>query len=135
MPFAEAVRYLHGLGQEVLAMKLGLRNTELLLESLRHPERSAPVVQIAGTNGKGSVTAILDSICRHAGIKTGRYTSPNISSITERITIDGNDISPASFAAHATTVREAGEQLISTSVIETTPTFFEQLTAIALSAF
>src|SRR5688572_14942375 len=78
MRFAESVQYLLSLGHETLTIKLGLRNTELLLESLANPERSFPAVQIAGTNGKGSTAVMLDSICRAAGMKTGLYTSPHL---------------------------------------------------------
>ena len=129
MLFAEAVQYLLSLGHETLTIKLGLRNTELLLESLDNPERTFPSVQIAGTNGKGSTAVMLDSICRAAGIKTGLYTSPHLISITERIRIAGNQISETDFARHATTVRAASERL------SALPTFFEQVTAIALIAF
>jgi len=129
MHFEGAVRYLLSLGHETLAIKLGLRNTELLLNTLDNPERAFPSVQIAGTNGKGSTAAMLDSICRAAGIKCGLYTSPHLVSITERIRISGVEITREDFAACATTVREVSEQL------EALPTFFEQLTAIALLAF
>ena len=135
MQFDEAVQYLLGLGHETLAIKLGLRNTELLLEALDHPERAFTVVQIAGTNGKGSTAAMLDSICRAAGIKTGLYTSPHLVSITERIRIDGSDITPDEFARYATTVRTVSEDLVARKEIEALPTFFEQVTAIALLAF
>ena len=135
MDFEAAVRYLLSLGHETLTMKLGLRNTELLLAALDNPERSFPSVQIAGTNGKGSTAAMLDSICRTAGIKTGLYTSPHLVSITERIKVSGLEITPEDFAACATTVRDASEQLLRDKQIETLPTFFEQITAIALLAF
>jgi len=135
MQFDEAVQYLLGLGHETLAIKLGLRNTELLLQALDHPERAFTVVQIAGTNGKGSTAAMLDSICRAAGIKTGLYTSPHLVSITERIRIDGSDITPADFARHATTVRAVAEGLVARKDVEALPTFFEHVTAIALLAF
>ena len=129
MQFEEAVNYLLSLGHETLAIKLGLRNTELLLTALDNPERAFPSVQIAGTNGKGSTAAMLDSICRAAGIKTGLYTSPHLVSITERIKLSGAEITREEFAACATTVRDVSEQL------EALPTFFEQVTAIALLAF
>jgi dihydrofolate synthase/folylpolyglutamate synthase len=135
MHFEEAVQYLLGLGHETLAIKLGLRNTELLLQSLANPQNAFPAVQIAGTNGKGSVAAVLDSICRAAGIKTGLYTSPHLESITERIKIDGLEVTPAAFARHATMVRDAAQKLLDTRQIEALPTFFEHLTAIALVAF
>jgi dihydrofolate synthase/folylpolyglutamate synthase len=135
MNFEEAVQYLFGLGHEILAMKLGLRNTELLLESLDNPERSFPSVQIAGTNGKGSTAVMLDSICRAAGIKTGLYTSPHLVSITERIRIAGEQISESDFARHTATVRDASLRLLESRQIEALLTFFEQVTAIALVAF
>src|SRR5690349_22724116 len=135
MQFDEAAQYLLGLGHETLTIKLGLRNTELLLAALDNPERSYFVVQIAGTNGKGSTAAMLDSICRAAGIRTGLYTSPHLVSMTERIRIAGSDITPEDFARHATTVRTVAEDLLARKEIEALPTFFEQLTVIALLAF
>ena len=93
MEFSETLSYLLSLGHETLAMKLGLKNTELLLEALGNPHHSFASVQIAGTNGKGSTAAMLDSICRQAGIRTGLFTSPHLISITERIKIAGVDIS------------------------------------------
>jgi dihydrofolate synthase/folylpolyglutamate synthase len=129
MNFQEAASYLLSLGHETLTIKLGLRNTELLLVALDNPERSFQSVQIAGTNGKGSTAAMLDAICRAAGIKTGLYTSPHLVSITERIKLRGTEITKEDFAAGATRVREVSEQL------DALPTFFEQVTAIALLAF
>ena len=129
MQFQEAVNYLLSLGHETLTIKLGLRNTELLLNALDNPQHAFQSVQIAGTNGKGSTAAMLDSICRSAGIKTGLYTSPHLVSITERIKVSGVEITREEFAACATTVREVSERL------EALPTFFEQVTALALLAF
>src|SRR5215217_8387924 len=105
MHFQAALEYLLSLGHETLAIKLGLRNTELLLAALDNPERAFPAVQIAGTNGKGSTAVMLDSICRAAGIKCGLYTSPHLVSITERLTISGKQITQEEFAACVTTVR------------------------------
>lgn len=135
MDFAQSVKYLLGLGHETLTIKLGLRNTELLLAALDNPERAFPSVQIAGTNGKGSTAVMLDSICRAAGIKSGLYTSPHLVSITERVKVSGIEITPDDFATCATVVRDASERLFSEKQIEALPTFFEQVTAIALLAF
>ena len=135
MKFSEAVQYLLSLGHETLAMKLGLRNSELLLAALGKPHRSVRSVQIAGTNGKGSTAVMLDSICRAAGIKTGLYTSPHLTRITERILINGTPITEDDFARYVTGVREASELLLARGTIEALPTFFEQLTAAALLAF
>ena len=135
MQFDEAVQYLLSLGHETLTIKLGLRNTELLLDALDNPQRSYQVVQIAGTNGKGSTATMLDSICRAAGIRTGLYTSPHLVSMTERIRIAGVEITPEEFARDATIVRAVAEDLLARKEIDALPTFFEQLTAIALLAF
>ena len=135
MQFSEALRYLLALGHETLAIKLGLRNIELLLAELGNPQESYPAVQIAGTNGKGSTAVVLDSICRAAGVKTGLYTSPHLVSITERIRIAGAEISPDEFAQQASVVRRAAEHLVAENTIEAPPTFFEQVTAIALMEF
>lgn len=135
MNFDESVKYLYGLGNEVLAMKLGLENIGKLLEALGHPQNKYLKVQIAGTNGKGSTCAFLESICRQAGIKTGMTTSPHLISVTERVRINGREISETDFARHAGVVRETSEKLVKSGELETVPTFFEQVTAIALNAF
>ena len=135
MNFREANHYLLSLGHETLAIKLGLRNIELLLESLGNPQKSYKSVQIAGTNGKGSTAAMLDSICRAAGIPVGLYTSPHLVSITERIKIGGHEISDDTFARFASAVRLAAEQLVVSKDLAALPTFFEHVTAIALLAF
>ncbi len=135
MHFDEAIQYLLGLGHETLTIKLGLRNTELLLQALQNPERAFRALQIAGTNGKGSTAAMLESICRCAGIRTGLSTSPHLVSLTERIKIAGVDLSREEFAGHTTTVRDAAHRLVESGQLETLPTFFEQVTAIALVAF
>ncbi|MGH9931035.1 MAG: bifunctional folylpolyglutamate synthase/dihydrofolate synthase [Pyrinomonadaceae bacterium] len=135
MNFADATQYLLSLGHETLTMKLGLRNTELLLESLGNPQKSYESVQIAGTNGKGSTAVMLASICRAAGVVTGLYTSPHLTCITERINIGGQAISRERFARFATEAREAVKDLLAQRKIEALPTFFEHVTAIALLAF
>lgn len=135
MDFRAAVKYLYGLGNEFLTLKLGLRNTELLLDALDNPHHAFRSVQIAGTNGKGSTAAMLDSVCRAARMKSGLYTSPHLVSVTERIRIAGEKISEEGFARHATAVRDASERLVASGVIEAMPTFFEQVTGIALLAF
>ena len=135
MNFDDAVRYLLSLGHETLALKLGLRTTEVLLSALGNPQTCYPSVQIAGTNGKGSTAVVLDSICRAAGIRTGLFTSPHLIRITERIRINGQEISQNTFAEVATTVRDRAEDLVKANELAAPPTFFEQVTAIALLTF
>jgi dihydrofolate synthase/folylpolyglutamate synthase len=135
MTFKESLHYLLSLGHETIAIKLGLRNTELLLAALGNPHEAFESVQIAGTNGKGSTAVILDSICRAAGIRAGLYTSPHLVSVTERIKIAGAAVSEADFAKYASEVRAAAEDLVGRGQLEALPTFFEHLTAIAILAF
>lgn len=158
MNFQQSTEYLYGLGNEVLAMKLGLENITTLLAALGNPQKNYLKVQIAGTNGKGSTVAFLESICVNAGINIGSTTSPHLVSITERVKINGREISEENFAKYATKVRETSEKLVENSksqvadlklktqksqitnhksqiFLETVPTYFEQVTAIALLAF
>lgn len=133
MNFDESVSYLFSLGHETLAIKLGLENVARLLRHLGDPQASFPSVQIAGTNGKGSTAVMLASICRAAGVRAGLYTSPHLVSVTERVRVGGREVSRESFARHATRVREAAEEVERES--GALPTFFEQVTGIALTAF
>ena len=116
-------------------MKLGLENITRLLAVLGDRQKRYFKVQVAGTNGKGSVCAFLDSICNSAGIKSGLFTSPHLVSIAERIRINGVEIREERFAEIATQIRETAEALVSKDELKYTPTFFEQVTAIALVAF
>lgn len=70
-------------------MKLGLERMQRALDALGHPERSAPVIHVAGTNGKGSVCAFIERACREAGLRTALYTSPHLERFGERLRFDG----------------------------------------------
>ncbi len=133
MNFDESVSYLLSLGHETLAIKLGLENVRRLLARLDNPHDAYTSVQIAGTNGKGSTAAMLYAICRAAGVRAGLYTSPHLVSIRERVRIDGREITREEFAHNASLVREASERIHTETGAR--PTFFEQVTAIALCAF
>jgi dihydrofolate synthase/folylpolyglutamate synthase len=135
MTFEQSLSYLLSLGHETLAIKLGLANTQRLLKALGNPHKHFSSVQIAGTNGKGSTAVMLESICRAAGIRTGLFTSPHLISITERISIAGQQISRDEFARLTSRVKSTAEELVTQRDLETLPTFFEHVTAIALLAF
>lgn len=135
MNFNQSVKYLYSLGNEVSAMKLGLENIRILLNALGNPEKKYLKVQVAGTNGKGSTCAFLESICLQANVKVGMTTSPHLVSITERVRINSEEISEEDFARFATKIREISEKLVAENRLENVPTFFEQVTAIALFAF
>ena len=90
---------------------LGLERILNVLERLGNPQDSLKFIHVAGTNGKGSVCAILDSILREAGIKTGLYTSPHIFEYTERIKINGKNIPKEDFAKYIEKIVSIGIHL------------------------
>lgn len=135
MNYEDSLRYLYSLGHEVLAAKYGLESITLLLEKLSHPERSFKSVIVAGTNGKGSVAAMIDSIARAAGHRCALFTSPHLVRIEERIQVNGEDIGESDFARLASRVREASEELVAAGRLDSSPTFFEQVAAVALCYF
>lgn len=141
MSYPEAVRYLLALGRELAAprqarvQKFDLENIRALAGALGHPERRYGSAHIAGTNGKGSTAAMLDSILRAAGLATGLYTSPHLERINERIRIGGPPVSDAEFARSFTLLHELIERLLATGELPAHPTYFECLTAMALEIF
>jgi dihydrofolate synthase/folylpolyglutamate synthase len=141
MTYDESVRALYSLGRELAApqqarvQKFGLENISILAEELGQPQRAAPCAHIAGTNGKGSTAAMLESILRTAGLRTGLYTSPHLERINERIRINGENISDEDFAAAWTRVHAAIESLMASGKLAAHPTFFECVTAMAFLAF
>ena len=116
-------------------MKFGLETMRSLVEALGHPERAYPSLLIAGTNGKGSVAAYVDSALRASGLRTGRYTSPHLVRINERITVGGREITDAAFARAVMAVRDAAAALVKRGTLAAHPTFFEAVTAAALWHF
>jgi dihydrofolate synthase/folylpolyglutamate synthase len=141
MTYDEAVRALFSLGRELASpqqarvQKFGLENITTLSEALGNPHRAVPCVHIAGTNGKGSTAAMLESILRTAGFRTGLYTSPHLERINERIRVAGDEISDEAFAAAWAKVHAAIESLMASGKLAAHPTFFECVTAMAFVAF
>jgi dihydrofolate synthase/folylpolyglutamate synthase len=128
-PFA----YLFGLEQ--FGIKFGLDNIRHLLGALDHPERTFRSIHIAGTNGKGSVTALVDHALRSAGHRSGRYTSPHLVDVSERFVIEGRAVDHASLASAIQTVRNAIDTLLAHGTLDAPPTFFEATTAVAFELF
>lgn len=125
LTYREALSRLYSL--EFWGIKLGLENIERFARRLGHPHEQYPSIHIAGTNGKGSVTALLDSILRRAGYRVGRYTSPHLRDFRERIHIDGRPIT-----------RGAVVEFVSRhwpAVRRQRYTYFETATAMAFDAF
>ena len=105
--------------------KFGLETIRGLCQALGHPERASTALLIAGTNGKGSVAAYLDHALRASGRRVGRYTSPHLVRVNERIAVDGRPIADDALARVLERVRAAG----------LSPTYFEALTAAAFEHF
>jgi dihydrofolate synthase/folylpolyglutamate synthase len=141
MNYADSVQALLALGRELASpqqarvQKFGLSNIALLADALGNPHLKIPCVHIAGTNGKGSTAAMLESILRTAGLRTGLYTSPHLERINERLRIDGEDISDEKFAEAWTRVHSTIERLLAEGKLEAHPTYFECVTAMAFVAF
>jgi len=117
------------------AMKLGLDNTRALLEALDDPHRPYKVVHVAGTNGKGSVAAMVASALSSAGLITGLYTSPHLTHIEERIAIDGEPITPHALRMILEYVFLEEEKAVAAGRMAGPATFFELVTASAFVAF
>jgi len=129
----DPVAWLYGL--QSFGIKLGLDGIHALLTLLGHPEDGLPVVLVGGTNGKGSVAAMLDALLRAHGRRVGLYTSPHLVRPGERIRIDGRDVSPTELDRLLTIVHEACERGLAQGQLEAHPSFFEVMTAAALLAF
>ena len=120
---------------EQFGIKFGLENISRIVARLGHPERAFQSVHIAGTNGKGSVTAMVDATLRAAGHRSARYTSPHLVDLTERFVIDGRPVADAALADAIGDVRIAVDGLLGDGGLEVQPTFFEVTTAIAFELF
>jgi dihydrofolate synthase/folylpolyglutamate synthase len=141
MNYSAAVNYLLSLGRELAAptqapaAKFNLENISTLDAQLGRPSRACPSVHIAGTNGKGSTAAFLESILRHAGLRTGLNTSPHLERINERIRINGEEISDEAFARLFTGIYQTIERLLADGKLRAHPTYFECVTAMAFEYF
>ena len=116
---------------EQFGIKLGLDNIRAIVAALGHPERSWPSIHIGGTNGKGSVAAMVERGLRAAGLRTGRYTSPHLDRIEERVAIDGTPVDSHLFETVTADVLDVVDSLKRSSP----PTFFEVSTAVAFEIF
>jgi dihydrofolate synthase/folylpolyglutamate synthase len=125
--YAEALAWLYSLQR--FGIKLGLENIRRLIAELQVDLKAARVIHVAGTNGKGSVCAMLDSILRVQNYRTGLFTSPHLITFRERIRVNGQMISDDAVAAGLTNIREL------TRNWDPHPTFFEITTAHALKHF
>jgi dihydrofolate synthase/folylpolyglutamate synthase len=128
MTYREAVaRVLALRGGELAGMRPGLERIQALLDAIGNPERAFPIVQVGGTNGKGSISAALAAVLQAAGRRVGLYTSPHLRDFSERIRVNGRPIPEADFVD--------GVEAIGTLVARLDATMFEAATALALDHF
>jgi dihydrofolate synthase / folylpolyglutamate synthase len=133
--YPDSVDFLYALGNEVKTAKFGLDRIRSVLAALGNPQDRCRIVHVAGTNGKGSTSAMIEAALRAGGAKTGLFTSPHLSEPTERIRIDGAPIPAAEFAAAFDEVHSAVERLLASGAIDLHTTYFETVTAMALLVF
>jgi dihydrofolate synthase/folylpolyglutamate synthase len=129
----DAFTYLFSL--EKFGIKFGLDNIRTLCTALGEPQAAFRSVLIAGTNGKGSVTAMVDRGLRAAGLQVGRYTSPHLIHLEERFAIGGESVDTATLVDVIDQVRRLIDALMTTGALAAPPTFFEVTTAVAFELF
>ena len=129
MTYPETIRYLYGL--RLHGLKLGLENTQSLAEWVGRPHDRLRFIHVAGTNGKGSTCAMLESIYRRAGLRVGLFTSPHLVSFRERVQVDRRWITETEVVAAVEQLRPLLDRFPS----EHPPTFFEVVTVLALCHF
>src|SRR5437660_7845624 len=126
MNYAESVRFLYSLGNEIQTAKFGLDRITRLLKALGDPHRTGRFVHVAGTNGKGSTCAMIEAGLRAAGVRTGLYTSPHLIEPTERIQIDGSPVTPEQFSRAFDVVHQAVVHQATVGLpLDAHPSYFE----------
>ncbi len=134
-PLYPSVRYLFSLLGSIRKESFGLHRMAWLMDELGNPERAPGIIHVAGTNGKGSTAAMIESGLRRAGYSTGLYTSPHLSRLNERFLLDGKAVSDDALETAAEQVRQANERVVARHGRGSHPTFFESITAVALVLF
>ncbi|MBN1103666.1 MAG: bifunctional folylpolyglutamate synthase/dihydrofolate synthase [Deltaproteobacteria bacterium] len=124
--YRDALGYLYGL--QKYGIKFGLSKTSNLLKAFGNPHRGLRYIHIAGTNGKGSVAAMVESILMESGLRVAFYSSPHLVRFTERMRINRKEIGPADVAALTSELRDVIQE-------GSPPTFFEVTTAMSLIHF
>lgn len=139
--FAEAIAYLASFtdyeqkeAEKLSREALDLDRMEGWVERLGRPHEAVPVVHVAGTKGKGSVTWMLDALLRAHGLRTGRFLSPHVEHVTERIAIDGKQVTEERFAQLVAKIHEPVEDR-RTEAPGDLPSFFESITLMAFMEF
>ncbi len=135
MNYPDSVHFLYALGNEIKTAKFGLERIRTVLDALGNPQDRCRFVHVAGTNGKGSTCAMIESGLRAAGHRTGLYISPHLSEPTERICVGGKPVSVERFTEAFNRIHETVERLLDSGAIDLHTTYFETVTAMAFLIF
>ncbi len=133
--YPDSVRFLYALGNEFKTIKFGLERIQTLLDALGRPQDACRFIHVAGTNGKGSTCAMIESGLRCAGYRTGLYTSPHLVEPAERIQINGEPVSDGDFNEAFEEVHYTAGRMLAAGEIDMHPTYFETITAMGLVLF
>jgi dihydrofolate synthase/folylpolyglutamate synthase len=133
--YPDSVHFLYALGNEIQTAKFGLERIRTTLEALGRPQDRLRFIHVAGTNGKGSVCAMIESGSRAEGLRTGLFTSPHLAEPTERIRIGGRPVAAERFADAFNRVHGVVEKLLEAGAIDLHTTYFETVTAMAMLIF
>lgn len=131
MNYPESVEYLYALGNEIRTAKLGLERMAQVAAAMKNPERRFRVVHVAGTNGKGSTSAMIAAGLREAGNRVGLFTSPHLVEPTERIVVDGRAVTAEEFAEAFREVHRVADRMMEAGALDAHPTYFETVTLMA----
>ncbi len=135
MNYPDSVDFLYALGNEIKTAKFGLERIRAVLDALGRPQDRCRFAHVAGTNGKGSTCAMIESGLRADGRHTGLFTSPHLMEPPERIRISGRPVSKEQFTRAFDRVHEAVERLLAKGAIDFHTTYFETVTAMGLLIF
>ncbi len=135
MNYPDSVHFLYALGNEIQSAKFGLERIRATLDALGRPQDRLRFIHEAGTNGKGSVCAMIESALRADGLRTGLFTSPHLAEPTERIRIAGRPVAAGRFADAFDRVHRVVEHLLEAGAIDFHTTYFETVTAMAMLIF
>ena len=111
--------------------KYSLDRMRRIMAALGNPQEKYPTIHIAGTNGKGSTAAMVESILRNSGLKTGMFTSPHLVYLGERVQVDRVPVSKGRLLALVKRIRDIVDAEFNPSDTENYPSFFEYMTALA----
>ncbi|MBI2188193.1 MAG: bifunctional folylpolyglutamate synthase/dihydrofolate synthase [Acidobacteria bacterium] len=120
---------------ETFGIKLGLENISRLCAALGHPEQAFTSIHVAGTNGKGSVTAMAHAGLVAGGVRAGRFVSPHLVDLAERFVIGSKPVAAADLEQTITDVLDCADALKASGTLSVHPTFFEATTAVAFELF